>query len=143
MNLQPNNTQNRIARHTGQQGARPPVRSQAGIEKSATDIYSTNNTEETLTRPMVQQGPPVNPPTGNIQPETKSKPTRQKWTVEENAELMWCYYHTILKPTQESTGKAMYTLWRQRNPGIRPNVTHNTLSNQKKSNRKTNDKDRA
>ena len=59
---------------------------------------------------------------------TKNK--RIKWTKDEQIELFRCYCESIkLKLT---ASKGTFEIWRKKNPTSRPNMTPNTLSNQRR-----------
>ena len=76
---------------------------------------------------IAQQGPPEN--TRNT-PEAQ-KNQRLKWSVEDNAEVMWCHLY-ILEKTGTTSIKDVYNLWRQRNPIVRPELNANKLATQRR-----------
>lgn len=93
-------------------------------QQSAPSIDSSvNRNEETQPGPVEQLEISQN--------EKRNKTKREKWSREEYIEIMWCHYHT-LETTGTGNVKKTFELWRRRNPLIRPNITANTLANQRR-----------
>ena len=114
----------RIGRPADQQRPRPPAGNQAGIEKSAT---GTNSTHEVLEDIHNEENPHRGPlATSTVNP---SKVTRQKWTREEYKQVMEAFYKATNNPSETTTTKAAYNIWRLQNPTARPNLDANKLAN--------------
>ena len=117
-----------IARRAGQQGARPPVSDQAEVEKLSTDLPPQLSVEANPNESLSQQGPStLERPATNVD----RRNTRQKWTREDYIEVMFCCYKAKADPSEGVT-KDTYRIWRGRNPNQRPNLTDNTLMNQRR-----------
>ena len=116
----------RIARRADQQGARPPTRNQAGVEKSTTGTTSPNNDlAGNLTENFSQQGPPDTEDTSR----NNEKASRQKWTREEYIQVMTAFYEAELTPVEGSNTEQTYKLWREKHPESRPAMDANKLAN--------------
>lgn len=55
-------------------------------------------------------------------------PIRNRWSVQDKEELMWCFEYAKLKGT--TSYKQIFEIWRTRNPGIRMYIDAKKLSNQ-------------
>ena len=87
----------RIARRADQQGARPPTRNQAGVEKSTTGTTSPNNyLAGNLTENFSQQGPPDAEDTSR----SNKKASRQQWTREEYIQVTTAFHEAKLTPVE-------------------------------------------
>lgn len=67
---------------------------------------------------------------------------RQKWTKEQYKDVMWSYYYAKENNIEGGVVQGTYTIWRNRNPGIFPNINKDTLANQRRfiiNNRKLTD----
>ena len=124
MSLQPTKSLLRIGRRAGQQGPRSPVRDQAGIEKFAT---GTDSTHQPVEEPHAED----TPHSGLLCTTTKipTKGNRQKWSREEYKDVMEAYYNASFNPTDTSTTKAAYNIWREKHPADRLHMDANKLSN--------------
>ena len=58
-----------------------------------------------------------------------AKETRQKWTREEYKLVVEAYYMAVNNPSEATTTKAAYNIWRQQNPTTRLNLDANKLAN--------------
>ncbi|CAI9726537.1 Hypothetical predicted protein [Octopus vulgaris] len=97
--------------------ARPPGKSQPGIEKSSTGTNSSPNTDMDG-----HSSPPSSPP-------QKEKSKRNKWTREEYKEVIYAYYYALGRPSQERHTANSYSIWRTRNQDSRPYLDENKLAN--------------
>ncbi|CAI9729368.1 Hypothetical predicted protein [Octopus vulgaris] len=59
----------------------------------------------------------------------KSKSKRTKWNREEYKVVIYAYYFSLSRPTQEKHTANSYRIWRSRNPASRPNLDENRLAN--------------
>lgn len=56
---------------------------------------------------------------------------RQKWTMEDYKEIMWCHLYVSIT-TLTCNMKMTFELWRKRNPNMRLNMDANKLANQRR-----------
>ena len=116
----------RIARRADEQGARPPTRNQAGVEKSITGTTLPNNDlAGNLTETFSQKGPPDTKSLSR----SKQKTIRQRWTREEYIQVMTAFYEAKFSPAEGSNTEQTYKLWREKHPEIRPAMDGNKLAN--------------
>ena len=114
-----------IDRRAVEKGSRPPVMTnQAGIEKLATVLASSENKDldghlnKSKSIPSPLNSPPKKP--------TKAK--REKWTREDYREVMYAFYLASKMPSEGLT-KDSYRIWRERNVGKRAYLDANKFSN--------------
>ena len=114
-----------IDRRAVEKGSRSPVANQAGIEKSVTSVGTSNTLDEDNTarmNPVVvltdilkeknqsHRGLSAQPScTGN-----NKKETRKKWTREDYKDVMYAFYFALEKPSQGSTTKRTYVIWKNK-----------------------------
>ncbi|CAI9732658.1 Hypothetical predicted protein [Octopus vulgaris] len=107
--------------------ARPPGKSQPGIEKSSTGTNSSPNTD--MDGHLNGKSPNSSPPSSPPQPPQKEKCKRNKWTREEYKEVIYAYYYALGRPSQERHTANSYSIWRTRNQDSRPYLDENKLAN--------------
>ncbi|CAI9722986.1 Hypothetical predicted protein [Octopus vulgaris] len=98
--------------------ARPPGKSQPGIEKSSTGTNSSPNTD--MDGHLNGKSPNSSPPSSPPQPPQKEKCKR---------EVIYAYYYALGRPSQERHTANSYSIWRTRNQGSRPYLDENKLAN--------------
>ncbi|CAI9720324.1 Hypothetical predicted protein [Octopus vulgaris] len=107
--------------------ARPPGKSQPGIEKSSTGTNSSPNTD--MDGHLNGKSPNSSPPSSPPQPPQKEKCKRNKWTREEYKEVIYAYYYALGRPSQERHTANSYSIWRTWNQDSRPYLDENKLAN--------------
>ncbi|CAI9719876.1 Hypothetical predicted protein [Octopus vulgaris] len=75
------------------------------------------------------KSPNSSPPSSPPQPPQKEKCKRNKWTREEYKEVIYAYYYTLGRPSQERHTANSYSIWRTRNQDSRPYLDENKLAN--------------
>ena len=93
----------RIGRPADQQGPRPPVGNQAGIEKSATGTNAAHEVLEDIHNEDNPHRVPLATSTGN-----PLKGTRQKWTREEYKQVMEAFYKAMNNPSEKTRMSRYY-----------------------------------
>ncbi|CAI9722939.1 glycine receptor subunit alpha-2-like isoform X2 [Octopus vulgaris] len=107
--------------------ARPPGKSQPGIEKSSTGTNSSPNTD--MDGHLNGKSPNSSPPSSPPPPPQKEKCKRNKWTREEYKEVIYAYYYALGRPSQERHTANSYSIWRTRNQDSGPYLDENKLAN--------------
>ncbi|KAI5748289.1 hypothetical protein M8J77_023892 [Diaphorina citri] len=93
-----------------------------------------NSSNPSYTPPVYQPDESQPGPVGTlptVDEQIRTNPTRQRWSMDEYVEIIWCCYYT-LETTGTDNLKSVFNLWRSRNPDSRPNLTPNTLGSQKR-----------
>ena len=117
---------NRIGRHPGKKGPRPPASNQAGLEKSATGTNSPINDVE-------DSHPEDTSNSGSLHSSnSKPKVSRQKWSREDYIDVIEAFYNATTHPTATSTSEAAYTIWREKHQNERKNMDAKKLSNMRR-----------
>ena len=93
----------RIGRPADQQGPRPPVGNQAGMEKSATGTNAAHEVLEDIHNEDNPHRVPLATSTGN-----PLKGTRQKWTREEYKQVMEAFYKAMNNPSEKTRMSRYY-----------------------------------
>jgi hypothetical protein len=109
------------------------IRKQNDIKKERRkEQRSSNSTEEHVNHTEeTQHGPPqITPNIGAKQENGKKWNKRIRWSQEKMKEVLWCFMY-IKEITFGENYKAVYKLWRERNPKTKTNVHAKLLLNQK------------
>ena len=60
---------------------------------------------------------------------TQNKRKRQKWSIEEFKEILYCFYYALENPSKTRTAERTYKSWRERNKIEREYIDTNKLAN--------------
>ncbi|CAI9719800.1 Hypothetical predicted protein [Octopus vulgaris] len=105
--------------------ARPPGKSQPGLEKSSTGTNSYGH-GWSLEREIPQLEPSKFTTTTTTE---RKKCKRNKRTREAYKEVIYAYYNALGRPSQERHTASSYSIWRTRNQDNRAYVDENKLAN--------------
>ena len=123
-NMQTRSKSCRISRRADNEGPRPLVRNQAGVEKSAT---GTDFSQPLGSHQNRDQANPELPRT--MTQVTRKKNTRTKWTNEEHKEVLFAFYCALNEPSGRNVTETTCNTWKAHSKNPREYFDCNKLGN--------------